>query len=256
MEKLYYVYCLLDPTKPGEYIFDKVKFEYEPFYVGKGSGNRLNEHFKTSQIKRDKNKSKVNKILKIQNSGFCPIAVKIQENLTEEDALRLEKEIIENIGRKDLRVGTLTNLTNGGENYVHWDELNIETQNRVRKILSDRMKINNPMKIKEISEKCSNSKKGMKFSEEYKKNMSLIIKNSTNHKSGVGSLKNRDTHKKIQEKNMKPVIQYDKNMNYIKEYESIKEASRQLNIRKGDISSVLHDRQKTTSGFIFKFKGI
>jgi len=59
---------------------------------------------------------------------------------------------------------------------------------------------------------------------------------------------------KEQIKNMKSIIQYDKNMNYLNEYISITEAYRKLNIRKVDISSTLHERQKTTKGYIFKFK--
>lgn len=60
---------ILDTTKKVEYIFNDIKFEYEPFYIGKGCKNRIEEHFSNAQLKRDKNKSKVNKILKIRKLG-------------------------------------------------------------------------------------------------------------------------------------------------------------------------------------------
>lgn len=39
--KDFYVYVYLDPRKSGEYIYDDLKFNYEPFYVGKGRGDRI-----------------------------------------------------------------------------------------------------------------------------------------------------------------------------------------------------------------------
>jgi len=37
----FYVYALLDPRKPGRYVYETWEFDHEPFYVGKGSGNRI-----------------------------------------------------------------------------------------------------------------------------------------------------------------------------------------------------------------------
>ena len=39
-----YTYIYLDPTKPGKYYYQGYYFDYEPFYVGKGYGNRFYEH--------------------------------------------------------------------------------------------------------------------------------------------------------------------------------------------------------------------
>lgn len=255
---IYFVYCLLDPTKKGDYLFENVRFDYEPFYIGKGSKTRIRQHFSPAQLKRDKNKKKVNKILKIKKLGYDVIKLKIYENLEEIESLNIEKKLIQLIGRNDLHKGPLTNLTDGGEvGYCKFYELNIETQEKLRKLRSNNIiGSKNPMKNKETSKKVSDvlKNKNTKHSDEYKKNMSEKIKNSEKHKKGTQSEKNRKTHKEIQEKNMKPTIQYDKNMNYINEFESIKDASRQLNIRKGDISAVIHNRQKSAGGFIFKLK--
>lgn len=254
MKNIYYVYCLLDPTKITDISFGDITFEYEPFYIGKGCKNRINQHFSDAQLKRDKNKSKVNKIYKIRNLGCEPIGYKIYENLNETDALEKEKNLITLIGRKDLKNGTLTNLTSGGENYVHWNELNVETQNKMRKATSDYMTNNNPMKNKEVSKKVADKNRNIKHDDIYKKNMSDSLKNSLKHKKSTSTSEFRETKRKEQIKNMKAIIQYDNNMNYLNEYESITEASKKLNIRKVDISSTLHKRQKTTKGYIFKFK--
>lgn len=53
----------------------------------------------------------------------------------------------------------------------------------------------------------------------------------------------------------KPVVQLDKNRNYIAEYDSVLEAGEKNNIWKGGISSVLHGKQKTAGGYIWEFKG-
>lgn len=49
----------------------------------------------------------------------------------------------------------------------------------------------------------------------------------------------------------KKVLQYDLTGNFIKEWNSISEASRYV---KGDVSSCLNKRQKTAGGYIWKFK--
>lgn len=52
----------------------------------------------------------------------------------------------------------------------------------------------------------------------------------------------------------KPIIQYDLNSNFIKEWSSIREASKNLNLNESSISQHLGGKQKTSGGFIWKFK--
>ena len=61
----FYVYIYLDPRKPGEYVYDDLKFDFEPFYVGKGIGNRLNRHIYLYKYDNC-NSFKYNKINKIK----------------------------------------------------------------------------------------------------------------------------------------------------------------------------------------------
>lgn len=52
----FYVYALLDPRKPGEYKYDDIEFEYEPFYIGKGQGNRRIQHFTPHSLNQNDRK--------------------------------------------------------------------------------------------------------------------------------------------------------------------------------------------------------
>ena len=52
----------------------------------------------------------------------------------------------------------------------------------------------------------------------------------------------------------KPILQYDIEGNFLKEFESINEAARKLNIRNDGISVCLREKQKTSAGFIWKYK--
>lgn len=108
----YYVYIYLNPLKEGEFCFGKYKVKYEPFYVGKGKNGRHKVHL---YITDNHNKLKQNTINKIKTSGKNPIVIKIYENISEYTAFRLEKYFINKIGRRDLGLGPLSNLTDGGE---------------------------------------------------------------------------------------------------------------------------------------------
>jgi hypothetical protein len=55
-------------------------------------------------------------------------------------------------------------------------------------------------------------------------------------------------------KGVKPVLQYDKQGNFIKEWNSITEAEFKLNLCKGRISSCCRYINKTAGGFIWRFK--
>lgn len=113
MENIYYVYVYLDPRKPGKYIYGNYKFNYEPFYIGKGKDKRITCHLFE---KNSNNKLKFNKIQKIKRESKKGVIIsKLKSNLLENDAFILETNLILNIGRIDLKTGPLTNLTDGGE---------------------------------------------------------------------------------------------------------------------------------------------
>lgn len=116
MECIYYVYVYLDPRKSGKYVYEDVEFDYEPFYVGKGHGDRINEHLHTIGKTNPTNSFMVSKVNRIfEGTGQYPIRRKLEDGLTDADALALEQEWIGRIGRADLEEGPLTNHTNGGD---------------------------------------------------------------------------------------------------------------------------------------------
>ncbi len=89
----FYVYALKDPRqKPAK-----------PFYIGKGTGNRAWEH--QTQID-DSEKGLV--IREIHNAGLNVLHTVMADNLTEEQALKLEAELIAAFGIRK-HGGLLTN---------------------------------------------------------------------------------------------------------------------------------------------------
>ena len=89
----YYVYALKDPrTNP-----------VLPFYIGKGTGNRAWDH----TINVDET-PKGQRISQIMDSGFEVVTTKMADGLTEEQALRLEAELISAFGT-EATGGFLTN---------------------------------------------------------------------------------------------------------------------------------------------------
>ncbi|HAS8399905.1 TPA: GIY-YIG nuclease family protein [Vibrio vulnificus] len=86
MSNTYYVYSLKDPrAKPARV-----------FYIGKGTGSRATDHLKKVDDTR-----KGRFIQEILDSGNSPIISRVVENLTEEQALQIELELISSFGTID-----------------------------------------------------------------------------------------------------------------------------------------------------------
>jgi len=154
-ENRFYVYVYLDPRKPGNYIYGEHEFNYEPFYVGKGTKYRYNDHIRLANniiknnILNKKKSHNINKIIQILNNNLKPIILKLQDKLFESEAFLLEEKMIITIGRNDLKKGPLTNKTNGKDGvsgYIYPEQ----RKNIMSKLMSGK---NNPMfgKKRELS---------------------------------------------------------------------------------------------------------
>lgn len=82
------------------YVYQYVRTDGTPYYIGKGQGNRAWSRNKNERIKRPPTDDRI---------------IIVKNNLTENEAHTLEIELISEYGRKDLGTGILHNLTNGGE---------------------------------------------------------------------------------------------------------------------------------------------
>jgi len=89
-KKDYYVYVYIDPRN------------FEEFYYGKGRGNRKLAHLKDES---DSDKAKI--IKKIRKEGLEPIIKVVAANLSESEALLIEKTLIWKLGK------LLTNVSGG-----------------------------------------------------------------------------------------------------------------------------------------------
>jgi hypothetical protein len=108
-----YVYAYCDPQKPVELIVEGVSFNHEPFYVGKGTKNRIRVHLCPSR--HTLKLPLYAKIAKMCRNGISPVIVECKQCETDKEACDWESKLIKAIGRRDTKTGTLANLTDGGE---------------------------------------------------------------------------------------------------------------------------------------------
>jgi len=115
VSKQFYNYIYLDPRKPKvqEISGTFVILTHEPFYVGKGSGDRSETKTKLGYHSRY-NPYLANKISKIESNALEVLCIKINAS-SEKEALDREQYLIRLLGREDRKKGTLLNLSDGGE---------------------------------------------------------------------------------------------------------------------------------------------
>lgn len=124
----------------------RIEDQDKPFYVGKGQGQRAYYHLKADCINNDSNRHKVHTILKAHRDGKEVLVEILQRNMTEQEALNKEIELIALYGRRDTKTGCLTNLTDGGDGVsgmVHTEESRKLASQRVREYI-----LKNPEKRK------------------------------------------------------------------------------------------------------------
>lgn len=222
----YYVYVYLDPRSPGFYQYGEYDFNYEPFYVGKGRNWRFRNHL--LKVKRGKyqNLPKFHTIKQILEAGMEPIIIKYIENLNESESFTIEEDMIQKIGRRDLKRGPLRNLSNGGEG------------NGNRKFTEEHRK------------NLSASKKGV-VTENLKNHLANLHKKLKGNKHTLGLKFSQDTKNKMIASRIKPILKISLDGTILEEFSSIKEAIEKTNINP---KTVLRGIGKTAGGFIWAYK--
>ena len=152
----------------------------EVFYIGIG------QEEKRAKSKSDRNNYWHN----VVNKYGYEVQI-LKSDLTWEDACEMEKVLISWFGRRDLGLGTLVNLTDGGEGNVGWVASD-ETRARMSKSKKEKLSHNYGKKAsKEAKEKMSISATGRKHSEESKEKNRIASSNVSEETKLKRYLKNK-----------------------------------------------------------------
>ena len=169
----FYVYVLKRPDK-------LLNNEFQPFYIGKGSGNRMYRHLQLNGC----NPHKDNIIHKLIKLGANTICEKLVKNLTEKQAFKKEIELIAFYGRCNNGTGILTNMTDGGEGMSgkqHSEETCLKiSESKKGKPLSEETK----RKVGEARKGKKHPMFGKHHTKEAKRKMSEAMKGKPNWHKG------------------------------------------------------------------------
>ena len=221
------------------------------------------------------------KIKSMIKDGYFPIALKMFENMSEAKAFDMESFIIKNIGREDLGLGPLCNLTDGGEGTVNitpeWKKILSKPVIQIK----DGDVINEYNSIKEASEKTGiikqnissaltgkyksaggfhwkyknesdklqgHLKKEFKMpihSEFTKLKMSLSAKRGNDHhmKNKIG--KNNPISRKVKQKSLSGEL--------IKVWDSLQDIRRELGFTPSNICRCCKGEVKRIGGFLWEY---
>lgn len=264
----FYVYVILNLDDPNILKFGDFEFKYTPIYVGKGKGKRNLEHFKPYSLKQNSHKNKT--LLKYN----CDTLI-LMSNLSEDDAFSEEKRLIELIGRKNIKTGSLLNLTSGGQGvsgYIYSEE---QLEKRSKNNIGDKnnfygkkhkpdsfKKFKRPVnQIDKITGKVINTFDSLSIAAKETSSDENHIRDccNGNRKTHNGFrwsddssdyINTRTTNTKKSNKKRK-ISKLNLKNEFLEEFDSISEASRISGISKSNIIGCLKHRKRTAGGFIW-----
>lgn len=221
----YYVYQLIDLQTN------------EVFYVGKGQGQRMYQHVKDAKNPSYCYRSVHRKIQSILTKGQ---EIKYGKIICESElhALELEQQLIRDIGRKDLGLGPLCNLTDGGEGSTNTNPESIERRAAKHRGMkrSDEAKL----RMKEaqlIIAEHNRQRYGKGCSPLTAKKMSKSRKGKQWSKTARSVIRNKPTAVAVRMFDSKTGA-------FVKEVVSISEAAKEINCSPSEIWSIMVGRLK------------
>jgi hypothetical protein len=243
MENKYYIYAHINPLK------------HEIFYIGKGCSYRAYQ-------KTGRNtwwKKTINK--------YGLIIDILEEGLAEEEAFEREKYYIQKIGRRDLGLGSLVNMTDGGDGMSNPSEETLkakssEMKKRYKSGWEHPKGMLGKNHSQEAKDKVSNAKTGKKHSEVTKKIMSDLAKERMKNGFKVPSTlgikmsdeakrKNLETYKK----KSPPIYSVNIKTNEITDYISIWDAiEKNKDYNKKTLFGALRGYKNSYRGFKWYYK--
>jgi hypothetical protein len=245
----------------------EINFEHIPIYIGKGKDNRKDFHLYESRLSSTKgNRLKNNKLKKIIKSGLDPIISIIYDDLTEVDAMSNEINLIESIGRLDIKTGTLTNLTSGGEGQSGSKQFIKENNPFFGKKHNPKSFINMSKPIIQKDLKGNIIKTYYSIEEASRQTNSLACKISACAKGKrkthnkfkweyVNNISKNKLSKKCKKTPFIKIIQLDENKNIIKEWDTIKEViDNNSGYKKYDLINCLKNRTTSYKNFYWEYK--
>lgn len=215
------------------YLYRHIRLDTnEVFYIGIGVGHRAWQKFHRNIHWR--------RI--VSKTGYI-VEVMI-DDLTWEQAIEKEKEFIAIYGRRDKKMGTLVNLTDGGEGMLGYI-----TPDEVKRKISSKKKGINPRPI------------GWKMTEEGRRKMSLANKGK---QKSLGRVLSENTRAKISDAlkghsptNAKPILMFTVKGGLVAEYESANEAGRANRCLPSSITAACRYRINAIGkfmGFVWRYK--
>jgi predicted GIY-YIG superfamily endonuclease len=250
----------------NSYVYKHIRLDTnEVFYIG--IGNQKN--YKRAYSKHNRNLHWKNVVNKTEY-----IVEIVKDNLSWEDAVKLEIELIKKYGRSDLNEGTLVNMTDGGDGVCN---LNDDVVNRIREknigkpgTLLGRFGENHPAygcirseetreKMRANHHKCWTGK-SLSHSHRTKIKNSMIGENNHMYNNGhkISGEKNGffGKHHSVDfiKKFGKAVVQSDLNDVYIAEWLSIAAASTGTGVARNQIRKCCKGEARSGGGFLWKLK--
>ena len=213
------------------YVYRHIRLDKnEPFYIGISASNNLKRAYDIKPLRR-------NRIFNgIVAKTECEVEI-LFDDLTWEQACEKEKEFIILYGRKDLKTGTLANMSGGGEG--SFGVIITEEQRKVR---------------------SANNKGRIPSLESRKKNSEYKIKYYKEHPEAVEKFRERvkkmpvdyELLKRMSEGNRIPIVQLTMDGEFIKEYES-SESTRKDGFTPCSVTATCRGKYKHHKNFKFVY---